>query len=79
MGKDLHESSKEAKGLFQLANKILGFDISKIMFEGSADQLKETKVTQPAVFTFPQFWLNVLVSNLFQTWLLVTLLVSFQL
>ena len=50
MGKDLYESSKEAKGLFQLANKILGFDISKIMFEGSADQLKETKVTQPAVF-----------------------------
>ena len=50
MGKDLHESSKEAKDLFELANKILGFDISKIMFEGSADQLKETKVTQPAVF-----------------------------
>ena len=50
MGKDLYESSKEAKDLFELANKILGFDISKIMFEGSADQLKETKVTQPAIF-----------------------------
>ena len=50
MGKDLYESSKEAKDLFELANKILGFDISKVMFEGSADQLKETKVTQPAIF-----------------------------
>ncbi|MDG1842261.1 MAG: ACP S-malonyltransferase [Crocinitomicaceae bacterium] len=50
MGKDLYESSKEAKDLFELANEILGFDISKVMFEGSADQLKETKVTQPAIF-----------------------------
>ncbi|MEP2024601.1 MAG: ACP S-malonyltransferase [Reichenbachiella sp.] len=50
MGKDLYESSSKAKTLFESANQILGFDITKIMFEGSADELKETKVTQPAVF-----------------------------
>lgn len=50
MGKDLYDASAQAKELFQQANEILGFDISKIMFEGSADELKETKVTQPAIF-----------------------------
>lgn len=50
MGKDLYESSPIAKELFDKANDILGFDITTIMFEGSAEQLKETKVTQPAVF-----------------------------
>jgi [acyl-carrier-protein] S-malonyltransferase len=50
MGKSLYESSDVAKGLFQRADEILGFDISKIMFEGTAEDLKETKVTQPAVF-----------------------------
>lgn len=50
MGKDLYESSTLAKELFDKANDILGFDITSIMFEGTADQLKETKVTQPAVF-----------------------------
>lgn len=50
MGLDLYENSDVAKALFQQANEILGFDISKIMFEGSADELKQTKVTQPAVF-----------------------------
>jgi [acyl-carrier-protein] S-malonyltransferase len=50
MGKDLYESNESAKALFEKANEILGFDIAKIMFEGSADELKETKVTQPAVF-----------------------------
>ncbi len=50
MGKELYDSSKEAVALFQQANDILGFDITKIMFEGSADELKETKVTQPAIF-----------------------------
>lgn len=50
MGKDLYESSSKAKTLFDSANQILGFDITKIMFEGTADELKETKVTQPAVF-----------------------------
>ena len=50
MGKDLYENSTEAKALFEKANEILGFDITKIMFEGTIDDLKETKVTQPAIF-----------------------------
>lgn len=50
MGKDLFESSATAKKLFEKANEILGFRITDIMFEGTADELKETKVTQPAVF-----------------------------
>ena len=50
MGQDLYENSELAKDLFQQANKILGFDITKIMFEGTAEDLKQTNVTQPAVF-----------------------------
>ena len=50
MGKDLYESNAQAKELFDKANEILGFDITKIMFEGTAEELKQTKVTQPAVF-----------------------------
>ncbi len=50
MGKELYESNKIAKQYFDKANDILGFDITKIMFEGSAEELKQTKVTQPAVF-----------------------------
>lgn len=50
MGKDLYESNEEAKALFEKANEILGFRITDIMFEGSTDELKQTKVTQPAVF-----------------------------
>jgi len=50
MGKDLYENSNLAAELFEKANGILGFRITDIMFEGTAEQLKETKVTQPAVF-----------------------------
>ena len=50
MGKDLYENSTIAKELFEKANEVLGFDITKIMFEGTAEDLKQTKVTQPAVF-----------------------------
>lgn len=50
MGKDLYEQSEIAKELFERANAILGFRITDIMFEGTAEQLKETRVTQPAVF-----------------------------
>jgi [acyl-carrier-protein] S-malonyltransferase len=50
MGLDLYEASSKAKDLFHHANEVLGFDITKIMFEGTADELKETKVTQPAIF-----------------------------
>lgn len=50
MGKDLYENSAEAKALFERANDILGFSITDVMFSGTADELKQTKVTQPAVF-----------------------------
>jgi [acyl-carrier-protein] S-malonyltransferase len=50
MGQDLFEKSNQAKDLFQIANDIMGFDITKIMFEGSEEELKQTKVTQPAIF-----------------------------
>ncbi len=50
MGKDLYENSEMAKALFERANDILGFRITDIMFAGTAEELKETKVTQPAVF-----------------------------
>ncbi|MGJ8591931.1 MAG: ACP S-malonyltransferase [Aquaticitalea sp.] len=50
MGLDLYEKSPLAQELFEKANNILGFNITDIMFEGSAEDLKQTKVTQPAVF-----------------------------
>lgn len=50
MGKDLYDASPVAKELFHKANEILGFDITKIMFEGTEEELKQTKVTQPAIF-----------------------------
>ncbi|MBE6206871.1 MAG: ACP S-malonyltransferase [Rikenellaceae bacterium] len=50
MGKDLYENSVEAKQLFNRANEILEFNITDIMFNGTAEELKQTKVTQPAVF-----------------------------
>ncbi len=50
MGKELFDNSSEAKELFLKANDILGFNITDIMFSGTDEQLKETKVTQPAIF-----------------------------
>jgi [acyl-carrier-protein] S-malonyltransferase len=50
MGKDLYDNSSLAKEMFEKANEILGFRITDVMFEGTAEQLKETKVTQPAIF-----------------------------
>ncbi len=50
MGKDLYDNSTLAKELFEKANEVLGFDIMKIMFEGTDEELKQTKVTQPAIF-----------------------------
>lgn len=50
MGKDLYDNSAEAKELFEKANDILGFRITDIMFDGTDEELKQTKVTQPAVF-----------------------------
>lgn len=50
MGKDLYENSTKAKALFEQANEILGFRITDIMFGGTDEELKQTKVTQPAIF-----------------------------
>ena len=50
MGKNLYDENEQAKLLFDEANEILGFPISDVMFFGTVDELKETKVTQPAVF-----------------------------
>lgn len=50
MGKDLYESSELAKSMFEKANEILGFRITDIMFSGTEEELKQTKVTQPAIF-----------------------------
>jgi [acyl-carrier-protein] S-malonyltransferase len=50
MGKDIYEANPKAKALFDSADRILGFDISRIMFSGSGDELKQTNVTQPAIF-----------------------------
>lgn len=50
MGRDLYESSPDAREVFDKAGEVLGFDIVRIMFEGSESQLRETSVTQPAVF-----------------------------
>ena len=50
MGKDLYDNNAEARELFEKANEILGFRITDLMFEGTEDDLKQTKVTQPAVF-----------------------------
>ncbi len=50
MGKDLYENNAQARELFEKANEVLGFRITDLMFEGTEDDLKQTKVTQPAVF-----------------------------
>src|SRR5882672_149074 len=50
MGKDIYDSNPQVKALFDQANRILGFSITDIMFTGTADELKQTKVTQPAIF-----------------------------
>ncbi len=50
MGKDMYESNRIAKDLFDQANEILGFALTNVMFEGSAEDLKQTKITQPAIF-----------------------------
>jgi [acyl-carrier-protein] S-malonyltransferase len=50
MGKDLYDNNETAKALFEQANDILGFRITDIMFEGTDEELKQTKVTQPAIF-----------------------------
>ena len=50
MGKDLYDQYQIAKNIFDSANEILGFDITKILFEGSKHDLQQTRVTQPAIY-----------------------------
>jgi len=50
MGKDMYDSFPEVKALFEKANEILGFNISDVMFNGNEDDLKQTNITQPAIF-----------------------------
>lgn len=50
MGKDLYENNEEAREMFEKANEILGFRITDLMFDGTEEDLKQTKVTQPAIF-----------------------------
>lgn len=63
MGLDLYEKSHQAQELFEAANKILGFHITDIMFEGTAEELKQTKVTQPAIFLHSVILSKVLGAN----------------
>lgn len=63
MGLDLYEKSPLAQELFEIANDILGFNITDIMFEGSAEDLKQTKVTQPAIFLHSVILAKVLGTN----------------
>ena len=56
MGKDLYEQHASAKAMFDRANVILGFDITDIMFNGTEEALKQTKVTQPAIFLHSVIW-----------------------
>lgn len=50
MGKDLHDNHERARGLFDAANEIMGVDLGQICFEGPAEELRQTKFTQPAIF-----------------------------
>ncbi len=60
MGLDLYEKYPEAQKLFERANEVLGFSITDIMFEGSAEDLKQTKVTQPAIFLHSVILTNIM-------------------
>jgi [acyl-carrier-protein] S-malonyltransferase len=63
MGKDLYEKSALARGMFETANSILGFTITDIMFEGTEEDLRQTKVTQPAIFMHSVILASVLGDN----------------
>src|SRR5690606_4122546 len=63
MGKDLYENFAKAKELFQQANDILGFDITKTAFGGTPEELRQTEVTQPAIFLHSTKLAEVMGSN----------------
>ena len=74
MGKDLHDMSAAARTRFEEANEVLGFDISSIMFSGTDEALKQTAVTQPAIFLHSVILAECLATHSNQTWLQVTAL-----
>lgn len=63
MGQDLYEKNSQAKELFERANEILGFSITEVMFNGSLEDLKQTKVTQPAIYLHSVILTKVLGTN----------------
>lgn len=63
MGKELYEKSQLARDLFEKANEILGFRITDIMFGGTEEELKQTKVTQPAIFLHSVIWAKYLAND----------------
>lgn len=63
MGKAMYDSNALAKTMFEKANEVLGFEITKTMFEGSAEELKATKVTQPAIFIYSAIATKLLAEN----------------
>ncbi len=65
MGKELYEKSEHSKKLFEKANDILGFRITDIMFAGTPEELRQTKVTQPAIFLHSVIWADYL-GNVFE-------------
>ena len=64
MGKDIYKASPIAKELFESANEILGYRITDVMFEGTAEELKATKITQPAIFLH-----SIIISLRFPLWI----------
>ena len=69
MGKDLYDNIPEAKELFERANEILGFRITDIMFAGTDEELKQTRVTQPAIFLHSVILAKSLGAAFVPTWL----------
>ena len=70
MGRDLYEGSEKAKELFETANSILGFKITEIMFGDDADSLKQTKVTQAAIFLHSVIVARLMGESFLHLWLL---------
>lgn len=79
MGKDLYDNSLMARDLFEKANDLLGFRITELMFNGTDEDLKQTKVTQPAIFLHSVLLVKTLGEDFSLQWLQVTHLVNSQL
>ena len=76
MGKDLYDNNDQAKALFEKANEILGFRITDVMFSGTDEELKQTRVTQPAIFL--HHYLDSKLVNLTHHWVQAFELINHQ-